>query len=538
MSDITESIPTNVVKSNRRKKLLIALAAVVVFSGAGATAYWALYGSHIISTDNAYAAAEVAQVTPAVKKGDVLVKIDQTDARLALAQAEAELGQAIMVPLTGWLAARFGPVRVFVWSTALFGIFGMLCGLSTSLGMLVVARIFRGFSGGPLMPLSQTLLLRIFPKEKAAAAIGLWSMTTLIAPVTGPILGGYLCDEYSWHWVFMISTPFAAVCAFIAWNMLKRCEAAAIRTPFDMIGLVLLVIWVAALQVMLDEGKNLDWFACDKIVALCIIAGIGFAAFIIWELYDDHPIVDLRVFRHRGFTVSVTTIGLAFAAFFGINVLIPLWLQNFMGYTATIAGLAMAWSGLSSIFVAPMAAQLARKTDPRKLVFFGVIWFGIVTLWRAVATTDMGFFDVAMPLIVMGFGMPFIFIPTTDLALGSVEAHEMDSAAGLMNFLRTLSGAFATSMITTVWGDQITRNHAELVGLADQDLSVRAMLDGSGAPLDVVNQVIDYLIVQQSVMLATNQMMVAIGAIVIVAALITWLSPKPARVVEPGTGGH
>jgi len=262
MSDITESIPTNVVKSNRRKNCSIALAAVVVFSGAGATAYWALYGSHIISTDNAYAAAEVAQMTPAVggtisevlvtdtqavKKGDVLVKIDQTDARLALAQAEAELGQAIMVPadrLAGG-TLRSSPGYLF-WSTALFGIFGMLCGLSTSLGMLVVARIFRGFSGGPLMPLSQTLLLRIFPKEKAAAAIGLWSMTTLIAPVTGPILGGYLCDEYSWHWVFMISTPFAAVCAFIAWNMLKRCEAAAIRTPFDMIGLVLLASGSAA----------------------------------------------------------------------------------------------------------------------------------------------------------------------------------------------------------------------------------------------------------------------------------------------------
>lgn len=448
------------------------------------------------------------------------------------------VGEAITVPLTGWLAARFGAVRVFVAAMALFGAFSAVCGLANSLGLLVVARIFQGFSGGPLMPLSQTLLMRIFPKEKAAAAIGLWSMTTLIAPVVGPILGGYLCDEYSWPWVFYINFPIAVVCALFAWKLLKRYQDPLLRNPIDRVGLGLLVVWVAALQLMLDEGKDLDWFASNKIVVLTGLAVVGFVAFIIWELHEEHPVVDLRVFRHRGFSASVLTISLAFAAFFGVNVLTPLWLQNFMGYTATQAGLATAWTGVTAIFLAPLVAQLSHKVDPRKLIFGGVIWLGLITLWRSVANTDMGFWDVSIPLMALGLGLPFFFIPSTGLALASVEEREMDSAAGLMNFLRTLSGAFATSLVTTVWGNQITRNHAELVGLADRDESVRTLLEKPGMALDAVNQAIDYLITGQSVMLATNQMMVAIGIAFLVAASVIWLAPKPSRVVDPSAGGH
>lgn len=448
------------------------------------------------------------------------------------------VGEAITVPLTGWLSARFSSVRVFFTSMVLFGLFSVVCGLSTSIGMLVVARIFQGLCGGPLMPLSQTLMMRIFPKEKVAVPIGLWSMTTLVAPVVGPILGGYLCDEYSWSWVFILNTPIALVCTFFGWKLLKRYCDPLQRSAIDRVGLTLLVIWVAALQLMLDEGKDLDWFASTKIIALSVIAAVVFAAFIIWELFEAHPVVDLKVFRHRGFTASVLTISLAFAAFFGVNVLTPLWLQNFMGYTATQAGLATAWTGVTAFIVAPVVAQAASKHDPRKLVFAGVIWMGLVTFWRTIATTDMGFWDISIPLVVMGFALPFFFIPTTGLALASVEDSEMDSAAGLMNFLRTLSGAFATSLVTTVWDNKITHNHAELVGLSDSDQSVRTLLDQSGMASDAVNQAIDYLVTSQSVMLATNQMMTIIGVAFLIAASVIWLAPKPSRVVEAGAGGH
>jgi len=448
------------------------------------------------------------------------------------------VGEAITVPLTGWLASRFGSVRVFVGSMALFGVMSCACGLAESLGLLVVARIFQGFAGGPLMPLSQTLLMRVFPKEKAAAAIGLWSMTTLVAPVVGPILGGYLCDEHSWPWVFFINTPIAVAAAFFSWQLLKRYTEPLTRSRIDVVGLGLLVVWVVALQLILDEGKDLDWFASDEIVALSVIALFGFLTFLIWEWYEEHPVVDLRVFRNRGFSVSVLTISLAFAAFFGASVLTPLWLQSFMGYTATIAGLATAWSGITSVFVAPVAAQLSQRVDPRKLVFGGVIGLGLDTLWRTVATTDMGFWHVSLPLMFMGLAMPFFFIPTTGLALASVEEHEMDSAAGLMNFLRTLSGACATSLVTTVWSNKITENHAELVGLADSDGAVRGMLESAAASPGAVNEVIDYLVTGQSVMLATNQLMWVIGIAFIVAASVIWLAPKPTRVVDPSAGGH
>ncbi len=446
------------------------------------------------------------------------------------------VGEAITVPLTGWLSARFGSVRVFVSSMILFGIFSIVCGLSPTLGLLVVARVFQGLCGGPLMPLSQTLLMRIFPKEKAAAAIGLWSMTTLVAPVVGPILGGWLCDEFSWSWVFLLNAPIAIGFGLYAWKLLKPYQMLGARTGIDLVGLGLLVIWVASLQLLLDEGKNLDWFASPQIIMLAIIAAVGFAAFLVWELHEPNPVVDLRVFRHRGFSVSVLTISLAFACFFGVSVLTPLWLQSFMGYTATSSGQATAWTGVTAFFIAPLVAS--SKRDPRLLVFIGVVWLGLATLWRSIATTDMGFWDVALPLMVMGFALPFFFIPSTGLALGSVEEREMDSAAGLMNFLRTLAGAFATSLVTTVWSNQTTRNHAELVGLADRDQSVQTMLVSNGSSPEAAHQVLDYLVTSQSVMLSTNQVMTVIGVIFLLAAAVIWLAPKPGRTIEPGAGGH
>jgi MFS transporter, DHA2 family, multidrug resistance protein len=194
---------------------------------------------------------------------------------------------------------------------------------------------------------------------------------------------------------------------------------------------------------MLDLGKEHDWFASTEICTLAVVAVVGFAAFLIWELTERHPIVDLRVFRHRGFTAAVAAISLGFGAMFATNVLTPLWLQSYMGYTATWAGLTTAWSGVLAVAAAPVAGNLIGRIDPRKLIFGGLMWLALVTVMRAVATTDMTYWQIAHPLILMGLGLPFFFVPLTALALGSVEEHETASAAGLQNFLRTLSGAVA-----------------------------------------------------------------------------------------------
>src|SRR5262249_4125957 len=263
---------------------------------------------------------------------------------------------------------------VFSSAIALFGAFSAMCGLSRSLAMLVVGRICQGLAGGSLMPLSQTLLLRIFPKEKAAAATALWAMTTLVAPILGPILGGWLCDDYSWPLIFLINVPIALMMAPFALKMLKRFETQLERSPIDLIGLTLMVIAVSALQLMLDMGKEHDWFESSLIKSLAIVAAIGLVAFVIWEMGEKHPIVNLRVFRHRGYTTAVIVIAAGFGAMFGANVLTPLWLQSYMGYTSTWAGLATAWTGVLAVFCAPAAGLLSTPGGPRQPVFFRPPW--------------------------------------------------------------------------------------------------------------------------------------------------------------------
>lgn len=441
------------------------------------------------------------------------------------------VAEAITVPLTGWLTARFGTVRLFVTSMLLFGLFSMLCGMSTSLEMLLTCRVLQGLAGGPLMPLSQTLLQQIFPKEKQSTAIGLWSMTTLVAPVLGPLLGGVLCDQVSWPWIFHINVPIALICSYIAWQMLKRHESAIQRSRIDGIGLALLVIWVAALQLMLDEGKNHDWFASNEIVTLAIVAVIGFACFLIWELTERNPVVNLRVFRHRGYWVSVLTISLAFGSFFGATVLTPQWLQSYMGYTATDAGIAQAISGILSVLAAPLVAQLTTRMDPRPLVFMGVMWLGAVTLFRSFATTDISFVQVALPLFFQGLGMPFFFVPLIGLAMSSVEEHEMAAAAGLMNFLRTMSGAIATSLVTTAWEDKAKYYHDMLTGLSDAGgEAVHSM--GTVFGTEPARNLLNHLVDSQSIMLSTNEVFWISGLSFVVAACVVWLAPRPTRVAD------
>lgn len=449
------------------------------------------------------------------------------------------VAEAITVPLTGWLAGRFGAVRVFSLAVLMFGVFSFLCGMSTSLGMLLVMRVFQGMAGGPLLALSQTLLLRIFPKEKAMQATGLWAMTTLLAPVVGPVLGGWICDNWSWPWVYFINVPMSLLFSVVAWGLLKRYEDPLVRNPIDTVGFILLVVWVGALQIMLDEGKDLDWFASEKIIVLCIIAVIGFFAFLIWELTEEHPIVDLRVFRHRGFSASMFVLTLAFGSFFALNVLTPLWLQYNLGYTTTWAGIVVAWGGLLAVVFSPIAANLSNRFDPRWLVFIGCAWLGGDTLWRAVATTDMDYWTIVLPLFFMGVGMPMYYVPITGLAMGSVEEHEMASAAGLMNFVRTIAGAFGTSLVTTFWQDGRYIAHDQLSGIVDPAGELGALVERT-PPLagQFSRELFDMAVTGQSMQLATNDLMIAIAVIFFVSAFTIALAPKPTRTVDAASVGH
>lgn len=478
-----------------------------------------------------------------------MVVLDTTIANVSVAHIAGALGisssqgtwiitsyavaEAICVPLTGWLAGRFGTVRTFTVGMMGFGLFSFLCGLSTSLGMLVAFRIGQGLCGGPLMPLSQTLLLRIFPKEQQGQAMGLWAMTTVVAPILGPILGGTISDSWSWHWIFFINIPVAGLCAYGAMRFLKKAETPTLKLRVDTIGLALLVLWIAALQIILDIGREHDWLADNKIVILAVIAVIGFAFFMAWELTEKQPIVDLRVFRHAGFSAAVLSLSLAFGTMFSSVVLIPQWLQMDLGYTATNAGYVTAFMGVAAVLMSPIVGKLVTKVDPRMLVTFGILWLGFTSALRAHWTTGADFWTLALPQLLQGIGMPFFFIPLTTIALSAVDPEETASAAGVMSFLRTMAGAIGTSVATTLWANSAVVSRSEIVSSMNTDATSEA-LQGMGFSLGQVRGVVEQAVQQESLTLAINHMFLLSSCCFVFAAIAVWFAPRPKRPVEPG----
>jgi DHA2 family multidrug resistance protein len=448
------------------------------------------------------------------------------------------VAEAITVPLTGWLAARFGAVRVFVVAMIGFGLCSALCGLAPSLPMLIVFRIMQGLSGGPMMPLSQTLLRRIFPVHLQPTAMGLWGMTTVVGPIVGPLLGGYLVDNAGWPWVFYVNVPVAALCAFFTWRVLASRETPTQRVPVDIVGLGLLITWVGAMQIVLDKGRELDWFQSTFIVSLTLVAVVGFAAFIIWELTDKHPIVDLRVFRHRGFTASTIIMSLTFGSFFSSVVLIPLWLQTNMGYTAGWAGRAMAFQGVLAVVFSPIVARIMTKVDLRALVCFGISLMAIIALWRTQFASNIDFYGVSITNLVQGMAMPFFFIPTTSLALSAVLPQETASAAGLMNFMRTTAGAFGTSITLTVWQNAAAVQHNDLSGVLNDGQRAIDNLTHAGFSLDQARAQLDFLVTDQATIAATDHIFLVVAFIFALGAMAVWLAPKATAMAGPAPGGH
>lgn len=447
------------------------------------------------------------------------------------------VAEAIIVPLTGWLVDRFGTVRVFVLAVLGFGVCSALSGLASSLEMLVVFRVLQGLAGGPLMPLSQTLLLQVFPKRLQPLGMTIWAMTTLVAPVFGPILGGVLVDHFDWPSIFWVNVPIALVCAPVIWRMLRTQETPTRKLPIDAVGLGLLTLWVGALQIVLDSGKNLDWFASTRIRILALVAASGFVAFLIWELTEANPIVSLKVFRHRGFSSAMISLALGMGAFFAVSVLTPLWLQDQMGYTASWAGYAAAGFGITALLGSPLANYLGSRCDPRRLVFGGVLWLALLTAWRGMATAQMTFAQVAWEVALTGFGLPFFFLPLTLAALGSVKTTEIASAAGFLNFIRSLAGAIATSIVTTVWANDAIDARVQLVGAMHAVPATINALRLHGLTMPQAVALIGRMVDGQAMAISTNDVFLACAAILAGGAFAIWLSPKPKPVADV-SGAH
>lgn len=437
------------------------------------------------------------------------------------------VAEAFTVPLSGWLVARFGVVRIFLVSLIGFAVFSMLCGVASSLAMLVVFRVFQGLCGGPLMPASQTLIMRVTPPHRVELAMGLWMMTTILAPIAGPILGGTLADTIGWRWAFYINVPLAAFCALGAWFLFRARETQTSRMPIDYVGLGLLALWVGALQVMLDNGQDQDWFASPWIVVLLVVSVLGFAVFVIWELTDDHPVVDLRVFRHRGFAVSAAAMSLTFGAFFASIVLMPLWLQINLGYTATLSGYVLAFQAVFGVIIAPVAAVLMARLDARLIMSAGLAILALAIFYRAGYALNISFDKMILPQLAMGFGIPLFFVPLMTISMTSVNPRETAAAAGLINFLRTIAGAIATAVTISAWTTNAVTARSNLVGRLHLSRDWMTRLQEHDQGVDQALHSLDGLVQSQSIMLATNHMFLLLAAVVALTAAGIWLMPRP-----------
>jgi len=372
------------------------------------------------------------------------------------------VSNAVSVPLTGWLTQRIGALRLFLISTFLFTLASLLCGMANSLNMLLLFRIMQGLVSGPMIPLSQALLLQAFPRAKSGMALAFWGMTTTVAPVMGPILGGWLTDNWSWPWIFYINVPVGLLSIWITATVLRGRETPTRRISVDYVGLILLVIWVGATQIMLDRGQELDWFNSTQVVTLAVVAIIGLVLFLIWELTEEHPIVDLSLFSIRNFAAGSVALMLGYATFFGILVITPMWLQRYMGYTATWAGLVTAPIGIFALILSPMIGRLMGKVDPRLFAALSFVVFAICNYWRALFSPEVTAGTIAATHLVQGIAMATFFIPLTAVILSGLEPHRVPAASGLFNFMRLMAGAFAASVWTTAWENGAARHHAYL----------------------------------------------------------------------------
>lgn len=441
------------------------------------------------------------------------------------------LASAIMQPLTGWIARRFGEVKTFVVSVALFVVFSMMCGLATSMPMLVFARLMQGAGSGPMVALSLTLLLASYPKTKQGVALALWAMTVVVAPIFGPILGGWLTDNFSWPWIFYINLPVGILAGVITWSLLRKRETKTYQSPIDVIGLVLLVAGVGCLQFMLDNGNDHDWFSSPMIATLGITALVCLVFLVVWELHAKHPVVELGLFKQRNFTAGVVALSLGMFAFFGINVVFPLWLQTTLGYTATWAGLATAPVGILAFLLSPILGRNMHRLELRGVVTFAFVVFAGTSYWFSTFDSSASFSSLVLPRFVMGIAIPCFFIPLNQIYLAGLPANEIASASGLANFFRTLGSSVSTAVTVTLWEHRGILHHATLtenVTTASQPATqILSQLTHAGSSQPQALGIVNQLVNREALTLAVNDIFLLCAVLFIVLIPVIWLAKPP-----------
>jgi DHA2 family multidrug resistance protein len=361
------------------------------------------------------------------------------------------VANAIILPMTGWLANRFGRKRLLMGSVTGFTLASFFCGFAPNLPLLIIFRVIQGATGGGLQPLSQAILLEVFPPEDRGKAMAFWALGIVVAPMLGPVLGGWLTDSYSWRWVFYINVPIGIIALLMTQTFVFDPPYIKRRAGgVDYWGMGLLVVGIGALQIMLDKGQEEDWFSSHFIVVLAVLAALGLLGFVWRELNTEHPIVDLRVFRYRTYSAGVFLMTVLGFVLYGSTVLVPLMLQTLLGYPAVKAGIVMLPRGLGSFLFMPLVGLLMSKIEPRRLLAAGVL-FSSLSFWRfSHLSLDVGYWDFFVPLIIQGSSLGLLFVPLTTITNDPIPKEEIGNATSLFNLMRNIGASIGIASVTTI----------------------------------------------------------------------------------------
>ena len=441
------------------------------------------------------------------------------------------VSEAIFLPLTGFLAKRIGEVRQFIFATILFTIASMLCGLAPSFEVLVISRILQGIVGASMIPLSQTLIMKCYPPAKRGMALGIWATTTIVAPVLGPLIGGWLTDNLVWRWAFYINLPFGILVAVMVYWLYGAPKPESSKEKIDLIGIALLVAAVASMQIALDKGSELDWLSSSFIATLATISFISWVAFVLWELGAEHPIVDLRLFRLVNFRTSAICLGIGSFAFYIYIVIGPLWLQTQLGYTAFNSGKVMAITGVLALFCGPLFGANIHRIDARIIATIGFAAMAIGCWMAAGFTTGVDEKTLMFARLIMGVGIAGFFMPMSAISMSQLRGSQIASGTGISNFLRNVGASVGTAVATTLWQDNAIRQHENLMSnIQTGNLAYQQFIDTT-TQLGMTEMqrfaLIDNLVTSQAYMLSTNQLMLLAGLILVALMPLIWLSKPP-----------
>src|SRR6202163_2111274 len=361
------------------------------------------------------------------------------------------VANAIILPMTGWLASRLGRKRLLMLSVVGFTTASFLCGLAPTLSTLIVFRIMQGATGGALQPLSQAVLLEAFPPHDRGKAMGFWGLGIVVAPILGPVLGGWLTENYSWRWVFYINIPVGI--ASIVMTKMFIFDPPYLRQEsrrIDYWGIGMLAVGIGALQIVLDKGQEDDWFSSTMITVLAIVSAVTLVTLVIYELTTDDPVVDLRVFKERSYAVGVFLMTVVGFVLYGSLVLLPIMLQTVLGYPSLQAGIAMAPRGIGSFFMMPLTGLMTGRFDARKLLTIGLLVGAMTLLWLSRLSLQAGYWDIFWPQLFQGMGMSLLFVPLTTVAMDPIPREKMGNATSLFNLMRNIGGSIGIATTGTL----------------------------------------------------------------------------------------